>query len=475
MQDAEARATITCHCHLTLELLMGKHSDAIILLHVVAPIYPTMQAVTANGPVVKPASSKISSPSLCCPMVFPPSTEWDVKHKNALASASAAARCDENLCSSSSLAQEHDAQHSLYHHNERKCLFNTLPDELLRIVITWMDIPCLALLIRTSKSSTIANMAADDKTWLSLVGKRFNIATNRSTSAGLPRSKSYGGSTWKAAYRSMALAKRLPKCRQMPRKNVVFCKGSNVNSCPSVNMWVMMNHTDDCNTREVPREREITNMNNENPDDSSSTSSSSDDDTPRERYVELRICVQNIRSGFRTVQVDIENTTVSIVGMRGISVTGVQQPRIVYKSSEDKKAAEASGSSKRTRYNASRRRSARRSYLLINSDDDETPSDEVSPPIARHATLKPFEFVVFTARVPCTFEMRYETDFLSRARSVDVPVSWTPAKPNSSNALTKDFDSCYSEFISEFEIWEHYMELPGNCLTLVDRSHVMSA
>ena len=112
---------------------------------------------------------------------------------------------------------------------------------------------------------------------------------------------------------------------------------------------------------------------------------------------------------------------------------------------------------------------------MLNSDDDETPSDEASPSIARYATLKPFEFVVFTARVPCTFDMRYETDFLSRARCVDVPVSWTATKPSSSNAPTKTFDSCYSEFISEFEIWEHYMELPGSCLTLVDRSHVMSA
>ena len=438
-----------------------------------------MQAITDNGPVVRPPASKISSPSLCCPMVFPPSSEWDVQHKNALASASAAAKCDENLCSSSSsLAQEDEAQHSLYQHKESKCLFNTLPDELLRIVISWMDIPCLALLIRTSKSSTIALMAADDKTWLSLVGRRFNIATNRSTSAGPPRSKSYGGSTWKAAYRSMSLAKRLPKCRQMPRKNVVFCKGSNVNSCPSVNMWVMMNHTDDCNTRQVPREREISDTmeNNENEDESSSiASSSSDDETPRDRYVELRICVQNVRSGFRTVQVDIKNTTVSIVGMRGMSVVGIQEPRIVHKSGDDKKTAEASGSSKRTRYNSSRRRSVRRSYLLINSDDDETLSEKNSfPTVTRYVTLKPFEFIVFTARVPCTIDMRYETDFLSRARCVDVPVSWTSNKPNA-NTLTRNFDSCYSEFISEFEIWEHYMELPGNCLTLVDRSHVMSA
>ena len=447
-----------------------------------------MQAVTANGPVVKPPASKISPPSLCCPMVFPPSSEWDVQHKNALASASSAAKCDENLCSSSfsssSLAQKDEAQHALDHHqhhiSESKCLFNTLPDELLRIVITWMDIPCLALLIRTSKSSTIAQMAADDKTWLSLVGRRFNIATNRSSSAGPPRSKSYGGSTWKAAYRSMSLAKRLPKCRQMPRKNVVFCKGGNVNCCPSVNMWVMMNHTDDCNTRQVPRESESADSmdNNETGDDDSASiaaSSSSEDETPRERYVELRVCVQNIRTGFRTVQVDIENTTVSIAGMRGLSVVGIQQPRIVHKSSDDKKSAEASGPSKRTRYNSSRRRSARRSYLLINGDEDQTSSDKDSlPPIARYATLKPFEFVVFTARVPCTLDMRYETDFLSRARCVDVPVSWTSTKPNT-NSLARNFDSCYSGFISEFEIWEHYMELPGNCLTLVDRSHVMSA
>ena len=412
--------------------------------------------------------AKLSAPALCCPKVFPPSSEWDLLHQKNLALASA----QEDTC-------RKETQLCHHHGCESKCLFSTLPDELLRIVIAWMDIPCLALLIRTSKSSNIARMAADDTTWLSLVAGRFNIATSRSTSAaGPPRSKSYGGSTWKAAYRSMSISKRLPKCRQMPRKNVVLAKGANVNSCPSVNMWVMLNHTDDCNTRLVPREREGSSMDTEGGDESSS----SGDETPRERYVELRVCIQNTRSGFRTVHVDIENATVSIVGMRGISVAGVQQPRIIHKSSDDKKAAAAAAcsSSKRTRYNAARRRSARRSYLLINSDADETSSsDEISSPIARYVTLKPFEFVVFTARVSCTQDMRFETDFLSRARCVDVPVSWTSTDATTSSStrssLAKNFDSCYAKFISEFEIWEHYMELPGSCLTLVDRSHHMSA
>ena len=427
----------------------------------IAAISTIMQDIKASGTIGKPPTAKLRAPALCCPKIFPPSSEWDTLHQKKLALASA----QEDTWKETQLCQHHGC--------ESKCLFNTLPDELLRIVITWMDIPCLALLIQTGKSSNIARMAADDITWLSLVAGRFNIATSRSTAdAGPPRSKSYGGSTWKSAYRSMSISKRLPKCRQMPRKNVVLAKGANLNSCSSVNMWVMLNHTDDCNTRLVPREREGSSMDAEVGDESSR----SGDETPRERYVELRVCIQNTRSGFRTVHVDIENVTVSIVGMRGINVAGIQQPRIVHKSSDDKKAAAACSSSKRTRYNAARRRSARRSYLLINSDTDETSSsDEISSPIARYVTLKPFEFVVFSARVPCTQDMRYETDFLARARCIDVPVSWTSTDPTTSRTtVAKNFDSCYAEFISEFEIWEHYMELPGSCLTLVDRSHVMS-
>ena len=417
----------------------------------------------------KQPASKLSAPALCCPKVFPP-TEWDMQRKNKAFALASVSSCDDDTCKNLSLsaqAQEHDVQRSLHrhYHCESRCLFNALPDELLRIVLTWMDIPCLALLIRTSKASTIAQMAADDETWLSLVGRRFNIATKRSTSAGPPRSKSYGGSTWKAAYRSMSLAKRLPKCRQMPRKNVVLCKGGN----PSVNMWVMLNHTDDCNTRLVPLDREITNM--ESVDGGESSSNDNDNEITRERFVELRICVQNVRSGFRTVHVDIENATVSIVGMRGVSVVSVQQPRVDHKS---RKAAAGRGSSKRTRYNDTGRRSVRRSCLMINGDDVAATSEKTPSPIAHYAALKPFEFVVFTARVPCTQDMRYETDFLSRARCVDVPISWTSTNPTTSTAV-KNSDPCYAEFISEFEIWEHYMELPGNCLTLVDRSHVLSS
>ena len=339
-----------------------------------------------------------------------------------------------------------------------------LPEEVVRILLQWVDIPSLALIIQTSMAipTSLALLASDDTTWLCLVSKRFNISAAPGSVA-KPRSKSYGGATWKAAYRSMALANRLPKCKAMPRKHVVFAKGGN--GSQSVSMWIMLSHTDDCNTRFVSS----TNANISSSSGDNSINNDIDheanDEAPRQRYIELRVCLQNIKSGCGSININLEEAFVNISGPRGISMTAACRPQIIFKSSDDTKP---SVSSKRKKYGSGRRgRHSRSATGRIIGDDS---GDKVT---VSRITLKPFEFTVASVRVPCTPDMRYETDFLSRAHSVNVPVSW-PLSPTTSDHVECQVDSCYASFMSEPHIWDHYMELPGGCLTLADQNHAMS-
>jgi hypothetical protein len=88
---------------------------------------------------------------------------------------------------------------------------------------------------------------------------------------------------------------------------------------------------------------------------------------------------------------------------------------------------------------------------------------------AESITLKPFEFAVVAVSVPLAHYieageyLRFETDFLSRSLTVSVPVRCQFTEENI-NTL------CIGAFVSEHEIWENYMELPGNMVTLIDKT-----
>mmetsp|Transcript_27654 Transcript_27654/g.55857 ORF Transcript_27654/g.55857 Transcript_27654/m.55857 type:complete len:413 (-) Transcript_27654:465-1703(-) len=396
-----------------------------------------------------------SSATLCCPNMFVTTSSGDCKHPSQ----------DEEVLKKSNLSENLRSACTSF--------FAMLPEEVVRILLQWVDIPSLALITQTSKAipASLALLASDDTTWLSLVSKRFNIAAAPGSVA-QPRSKSYGGATWKAAYRSMALANRLPKCKAMPRKHVVFAKGGNERQ--SVSMWIMLSHTDDCNTRIVPS----TTTRNANSSSSSSNSDESsinndvdheeNDEAPRQRYIELRVCLQNIKSGCGSVNINLEEASANVIGPRGISMAAACSPRIIFESSDDTKPSVSSKQSKRKKYGLDGRGRHSRSAAGRIIGDDSGDKGRVS-----HITLEPFEFTVASLRVPCTPDMRYETDFLSRAHSVKVPVSW-PLSSTASDHVKCQVDTCYAKFMSEPHIWEHYIELPGGCLTLADRNHVMS-
>mmetsp|Transcript_12596 Transcript_12596/g.17362 ORF Transcript_12596/g.17362 Transcript_12596/m.17362 type:complete len:386 (-) Transcript_12596:63-1220(-) len=378
--------------------------------------------------------------------------------------------------------------------SDRKPLFGLLPEEVIRMLFEWMDIPSLSILIQTSKTEngSVALLASDNHTWLRLANRRFNIifASRTNNIMKEPRPKAFGGSDWKAAYRSMFSCNRMPKNRIMPKKNAVFAKGGggslrnfskNKNeitpgaSWPKqggdfIGVWVMVAHTDDCNTRLIQHPMV---------------------EVPESRLIELRLCLQNIRSGYGTVDVDVANVSVQIIGSRtdvnalwssDIVRSGPCRPRILYRNTErvpikDEKTQYASNM-----YSRSKLRNGRRALcggrcldesptVLTDSFND---SKELChlPSVTR---LQPFEYIIVSVHVPCTSDMRYETDFLSRALCLHIPTRWNEGadKPMANRPA---FDCLASaSFMPETEMWDYYMELPGGCLTLADRNRMVSA
>mmetsp|Transcript_57109 Transcript_57109/g.170212 ORF Transcript_57109/g.170212 Transcript_57109/m.170212 type:complete len:238 (-) Transcript_57109:241-954(-) len=232
-----------------------------------------------------------------------------------------------------------DTQHVPIHTTATSIsLFETIPQEVLRRVLVYTDIPSLSKLTQTSKAksnSTVSHLASDDCTWLGLVHRRFNISTNAGR-MGPPRSKSYGGNSWKAAYRSMSMASRLPKCRAMPRKHVVFAKGTN-RKTHSVSAWVMISHTDDCNTRIVSSSSvnaSYTSSSNAAGSADADVTDETEDNTsvPSERFIDLRLCLQNVKSGMVTSNVDLSNIHVDVVGPNGISIVAAHSAHIIFRS-----------------------------------------------------------------------------------------------------------------------------------------------
>ena len=107
---------------------------------------------------------------------------------------------------------------SYAHHVEyiEPSLFDLIPEELGRLLLQYLDIPSLSVLSILSRSSRISLLASDDVTWLGLVHQRFKIISSPVKGRLIPlKAKTYGGPSWKTAYRSMSI------CNRMPRNKIV--------------------------------------------------------------------------------------------------------------------------------------------------------------------------------------------------------------------------------------------------------------
>jgi hypothetical protein len=219
--------------------------------------------------------------------------------------------------------------------------------------------------------------------WGSLVYRRFCVNPKQS------RARAHGGTSWKDAFRAMSLTHRVPTCHYTRAEKAIFAQGSGGNPRDHVSSWVLVSHTANCRTKR------------------SNYHSST-------RFIKFHVCLQNIKSGAGSVQINVKGAT--FTGVYGENRM-YGKPMILYRSTQDVPTVEA--------------------YSL---DHDEV------------LVLAPFEFCVIAMTFPCGVAV-FETDVLRHADYVCVP-------------LADSDDVIKATFLPRNEVWKYYMLLPGEYLVL---------
>lgn len=374
-----------------------------------------------------------------------------------------------------------------------------LPEEVVRTIMTYMDIASIASIVQTGRQTTesmFSTLLLSDQVWAKFVETRFKIKCDRK------RPKTYGGATWKTAFRSLMMTNRVPRCRLIAgTQKVVFAKpffgnfekrcnkyaeyfddpqprdDSIAPSSAGASLWVTIGHTENRNTRVTSQRRW-----------SSSESKSSRNrnvrhdrarrpyvNEERQRYIELHLCLQNTKSSGGTVSADFANSQVQFIycrdgdfEIRNVSVKSVGEfgPKLLYHSRYDKSDDKAKNSD-----------------ILGDSSlhEDESDSLDENSFYAFEVTLEAFEFAVVSLNIPCHSGMVYETDFLSQAVLMNVPVNVNRGRTMDTDAYHQAFNPKFAgivnrdstllasaAFLAEDDIWKYYMELPGGFLAGVD-------
>ena len=352
--------------------------------------------------------------------------------------------------------------------------FGDLPEEVLRHIIKYMDIPSLAVISMIQKpnneTNNISALAVDDTTWYTLIKNRFGIGCNHrrisrsnkqtqgvvlrsmklsSSSSSLTsfrdrpkrRPKSYGGSTWKEAYRCLATTMRMPETSLSSGSIMAVFASPSLRRKSDLGVWCMVNHRENCRTKtveQVGRRRRRNHQPNSLPYRSD------------KRYIELKLLLQNTKSGYGSIIIPNVATT-------RIASVHEDEDGIPFEDSTFKVISAGQWRPKIIL----RRRFA---------DDDmaqQRALDDLEEWNATHQNqkdiiLRPFEVVVLSLHVSCPETFVYETDCLSCMSSIRVLMATNGKK-----------DVSTARFINEEELWEYYSQLPGGCLSLKDRSRLV--
>jgi len=357
-----------------------------------------------------------------------------------------------------------------------------LPDDVNRIILGYVhDIPTLSSLMRTSKLFPLSMLAAEDATWAFLVKRRFDITGGKI--------KHLGGDTWMEAYKSLSRSNRIPRSKFTSKRKVTCAtntKGSDSNeklvnaeyakdvveqeSDEGLSIWLMVGHTENCLVRTLS-ENDTMICGGEREVDSATWQPHF---TGNKTYIELHICVQNIKSASTSFYVDFHKIEIRFAGsarLVNVIKSGRLKPRILHERRNHKKNCQES--------------------------------------VSRNK-IDPLEYVVVAINIQCPSGIVYETDFLSQAKFAYVPVKKVQnkilkkreyhtncSKTVSTNGMNVDafFKSgflldaiinyneekeehiwgtvCYNtvlsaEFITEREIWKQYSELPGGFLARIE-------
>jgi len=388
--------------------------------------------------------------------------------------------------------------------------FDALPDEVQRTILGYMDISSLAALCMTHKAvenENIASLASDDVTWYALIQSRFGIGCNhrrsirkqkqegvvivsRSLSASLDglrptdgrkrRPTTYGGSDWKEAYRVLSSTMRIPETsitsgsHNMSGGGAVFAspylrgrKGKN-SVADYFGVWCMVNHAENCRTKTV-QQGQLRRRPRRNHRGIAREPVSLPYRLDR-RYIELKLCLQNTKSGFgRVVIPDISK----------MKIASLDEEDYFSSWGWDKWDDEYDATFQLIEAGPW----APKILLRRRFDDDDAACIDAEKWNAKcgvkDVILRPFEVVVLSVHISCPEGLVYETDALSSMSSIRVPVvadGWPSTKQANNTegceAISKK-DVSIARFLPEDSLWEYYCQLPGGCLSLVDRSRLV--
>ncbi|KAL7485357.1 hypothetical protein ACHAW6_010953 [Cyclotella cf. meneghiniana] len=386
--------------------------------------------------------------------------------------------------------------------------FDSLPTEVRRTILSFMDISCLASLTMTQRAEgcRLSSLASDDVTWYSLVQRRFGIGRvnrrqhpsrlegvvliRRHSSSSLSdassvastrkkRPMTYGGSTWKEAYRSLSSTMRIPETRLTGSSTPVFAasstrrrflsgggrtvsrhaRGTKINDYLGV--WCMLNHAENCHTKTLSQRLRRSNATN--------ASSLLVYDLDK-RFLEVKLCLQNTKSGFGSIAIP------DILGIR--FVTFKEEECFTSLGCGGNRCDGCTASFPVVDHGPWAPK-----VLLRQKFSEDNNGDVSSAPCVNEIEttkegiiLRPFEIAVLSIHLSCPPEMVYETDVLSTLSSIRVPIvrhTGLEQQPISSKADNATLGVALAHFLPEDLLWDYYCQLPGGCLSLVDRSRLI--
>merc|ERR1719491_2424738 len=273
------------------------------------------------------------------------------------------------------------------------------------------------------------------------------------------RSTTYGGVTWKDAFRSLSSAMRVPEtCLTSGSPTIggaVFAatyrrgvtrKAKSVANCFGV--WCMVSHTENCKTKAVA-----------GPSNRPPLPYRLD-----KRYIELKVCFQNTKSGFGCVVVP---------DVSALRIVSVDEEEYFTAWGWDKWDENYTSTFKVVNDGPWAPKILLRQRLGVLAVRD-TEYDDTLHGQKRDIILRPFEVAIVSIHVCCPEGMTFEMDVLSSLRLLSVPIVGSGWPCNSflgAHPAVTMADVAVARFVPEATLWEDcYCKLPGGCLSLADRS-----
>lgn len=357
--------------------------------------------------------------------------------------------------------------------------FDALPTEVLRNILSFMDISSLMTISSTQRpqDDNISSLASDNTTWYSLVQRRFGIGCSSRkrqqnkegvvlvrryssfssvdsnlSSTRKKRPMSYGGSTWKEAYRSLSSTMRIPETSTT--SSTVFASSSRFRFQRSANrtayssrgkkeylgVWCLLNHAENCRTKTVGRR-----------------TANSFVYHPDRRYLEVKLCLQNTKSGYGCI---------AIPDIQRIRFVTVDEEECLASCGCDNNSCDNCAPSFPIvdRGPWAPKISLRRRFSEEN-DGKETDG--------KCLVLHPFELVVLSIHISCPSDMVNETDVLSTLSSIRVPAVLHTGYHFHQSKASNHPSVATAHFLPEDLLWEYYSQLPGGYISLIDRSRLI--